>query len=648
MGAADRSFDTPGGQRRCGKIQVREMKKDSLNRKGRILLAVCAVYACCCVSFLMNMMTGRKVFTQSAAGILLFGVLLFSLPFPWRRWQAVPEGRERNRRIRYVCLLSWALGLSFCLGYEMRTTGMTFAGIGGKALNLVFSLGTGIALVPVVDLWFVLLERLPGRQPGSRGVFGGGRDRYIFPVSWAVIFLCWMPVFLAYYPAIMAYDFLTQCKEAYQGFAFFNTHHPLIHTALIRMFLLLGEALHSYETGMALFSMLQMLALSGVFAWSCRMIGRLTGQKYAVAGALLFFALFPVNPLLAVSTTKDVLFAAFFLLFLLLMLDYGMCGSRKKKAFLAAAMTVSGILSVLFRNNAVYAFAVFGIFWILTAGKERVRIALLCVLILAGGQGAKWGMQTAMGAESGSRVEMCSLFIQQFGRVAALRTDDLSEEDAAVIGRYIPPEYWGNYNPPLSDSIKLFVGMYSFGNWEEDMGRMLGDWMKTGLRYPDEYIDAFLALTCGYWFLDDVSHAEVLGYGEDIGKGILYTDNGSVSDVFGGIETHSYLPWLRFLYQKLINGNSYYSLPVVSNLFKPAFYCWVLLLVMVSFGYLRERRGLVFCLLPFLYLLTLYLGPVVHLRYVYPIMAAVPLLLALLFCRRDQETGQASFPLNCP
>ena len=167
---------------------------------------------------------------------------------------------------------------------------------------------------------------------------------------------------------------------------------------------------------------------------------------------------------------------------------------------------------------------------------------------------------------------------------------------------------------------------------------MLADWVKIGLHYPNEYLDAFLALTSGYWFLDDVSHAEVLGYGEDTNYGLIYTFNVSASAHFDGIESKSFIPALQKTYQKIINGNSYYSWPIVSILFKPAFYCWILLLVMVSFVYRKEPKKQLMSLFPFVYLLTLFWGPVVNIRYAYPIMVIVPVLFAEVLCSDEAKS----------
>ena len=124
---------------------------------------------------------------------------------------------------------------------------------------------------------------------------------------------------------------------------------------------------------------------------------------------------------------------------------------------------------------------------------------------------------------------------------------------------------------------------------------------------------------------------QVLSYGADTDLGLLYTFNASNKEVFEGVESRSLLPGVLECYQEIVNGNCYYEWPVLSILFKPAFYCWLLLLAMVSMWYKKENDKQIVTLLPFLYLMTMFLGPVVNFRYVYPIIVVSPILFSELF-----------------
>lgn len=636
------------------------MKKLNINigqiDKQKIGKIILAIYAGCSLSYLFNLMAMPKVFTQSVFSIAMFAILFRGLQLVDADWNGIENPESRKKRIKYVLITGLLLGLALVLGYQLRMIGNTSPGVKGKLFVFLVSGGVSLALSPFVNIWFRLLDKFQDNkkvtesaiaQSEPQGTSAKAKSGKTFLISWGVILLCWLPVFLAYYPAIMSYDFNRQAQEAYQGYIWFNSHHPLIHTFLIRCALLIGEALGSYEVGMAIFSIFQMLVLSVVMAYSCSMIGRLTKKKWPVIASVILFAVLPVHSVLALCMTKDILFSAFFLLLMLLILErklYRDSAVAKKGmvVLLDVAIVLTGVLVIMFRNNAVYAFAVFAVFYILWSRKERLQILLLCVLIIVGGQGAKIAMLTAMDAGSGSKMEMYSVFVQQMCRVGKNQDHVITREERELIGKYVPYEIWSNYNPTLADSIKGVITVTTFQTWKEDIPGMLQDWASLGLRYPNDYIDAFLELTMGYWFPDDVSNAEVLGVGDDTNLGLIYTFNASASDAFEGVESRSYFPALLELYSGIVNGNEYDNWPVLSNLFKPAFYCWIMVLVMISVIYLKQPKKMIMCMLPFWYLMTLLLGPVVNIRYAYPMMIAAPFLLAWLFSKTGwgEETAE--------
>ncbi len=151
-----------------------------------------------------------------------------------------------------------------------------------------------------------------------------------------------------------------------------------------------------------------------------------------------------------------------------------------------------------------------------------------------------------------------------------------------------------------------------------------------GLKYPNEYIDAFLLLNSGYWFFDDVTWAEVFGSGVENRMGALSTYTSSTSEAIPeGIAHVSKFPALENLLEKIVSGNDFYYWPVVSNLFKPALYCWTLLLTTIACIYAGSKKKTMVVLLPLVYLATMFLGPVVQVRYVLPIMMIIPLMAAV-------------------
>jgi hypothetical protein len=166
-------------------------------------------------------------------------------------------------------------------------------------------------------------------------------------------------------------------------------------------------------------------------------------------------------------------------------------------------------------------------------------------------------------------------------------------------------------------------------SWD-DLGQVLSAWLRIGIKYPNEYIDAFLDLTRGYWFLDDTSHAEMLGVGAEERMGLLYTYNSAAEESLPGMQHISKLPWLETKLESLLSDNCYYRCPVLSNLMKPALWCWLLVLCAVAYLYTGQRKKVLTALYPLAYFATMLLGPTAIVRYVFPFILLMPVLLALL------------------
>lgn len=557
-------------------------------------------------------------------------------------WKVLLKGIEiKKKRLVYAFLLAFLFALSLVMGYQLQAWGITASGVKGKFMIAVRSACLAMMLFPFSYYLFALWEKLMGdREKAEAGKHWKGLP--VFLITTAVIFLCWIPVFLAYYPAIMTFDFHRQAGEAARGFIWFNPYQPLAHTFLIWVAFQIGNAVGSLEIGMACYSIFQMLVLAVAFGYSCNLVYRMTRRKWAVVLMTIFFGIFPFISVLSVCVTKDIIFTALFLIFMCLFVErsyFFSTASAKKKLVLDIVWVLEGIVMVLFRNNALYALAVFAFFFIIMVEKkQKIRTLVICLALVIGGKGALEGIRFAMGTKvPTNKVEMFSVPIQQFGRVGYYQADSMTDQELAIVSNYVSWKIWPNYNAPLADTLKGEVGAYQFPyTWEGNYVQLFKDWVTIGLKYPNEYIDAFLALTCGYWFMDDRTWCEVLGYGTETRMGAIYTYNSVPTDIIPqGIAHESKLPAMEEALEEIVSGNSFYDWPVLSLLCKPALYVWCMVLAVMLALYFKQKKKLMMLLLPVLYFCTLLLGPVVQIRYIFTILAVIPLLFALLYYKEE-------------
>ena len=607
-----------------------------------IILAILAAVGTAGICYLGSLISGT-ILSNSIFSAFLWAGLFLLLKKTREEMKKTVDKKERRRKSLYAGAVAYLFALTLVFGYQLKANGLTECGFRGKGMILVRALCVAVACFPAAYALFALLAMIPAhlQESEKKKTDQKWNSKKVFFLCWLIIFVCFIPVFLAYYPAVMSYDFHRQSQEASFGPPYFNSHHPLAHTWLIWLFFEIGELLGSLEAGMACYSIFQMLLLSAVLAYACAMIYRLCKKKAAVVAVTAFFALFPYISILSVSVTKDVIFAALFLLFFLLLIERVHFAGQHNKNLLDLAILLEGCLMLLFRNNAIYAVAAFSVFFVLfTRGKERLRVLILCLLLLAGGKASMEGLQMCMGELGrGSNAEKYSVIMQQFARVGYYHGSQLDPETYELLDTYVSKEYWQNYNPPIADTVKIFVSADNFKTWEADMGSMWKAWASIGAKYPNEYLDAFLCLTNGYWFLDDVTWAENLGYGLEERKGALFTFNSTVSEVIPeGIAHESKFPWLETQLEEIVSNNCFYQWPILSNLFMPALYCWILVLCTVAYLFLKKRQDLMLALLPLAYLGTLLLGPMVIVRYMLPILIMTPVLMALLFCGEIEKT----------
>lgn len=561
-----------------------------------------------------------------------------------------------KRLLRFSFLWGIPFAISCVLGWRLVHEGTVF-GSGASAAAyagslLLFILETAVLSVPAAALAAVVM--------GGRRRKSSGRERNAWPEKrkavWLFyslcIFLCWLPVFLAYYPSVFAYDAEGQLYQVLAGD--YSTHHPLVHTLFLGAFFRLGIAVGSCSAGMAVHSVVQMALMACAFGWAVCFLYQRRVSGWVRALLFLFFALFPANSVLAVSTTKDVLFAALVLLYTLSFYRVA-CkegapekqGAAVRKRELAVCVFCA-VFMLLFRNNAVYAFVagapvIYAGFGkrrrqkengVQDAGvrkddnqqKKKARKIYVCMTLLAL---ALYGvcaflLKTAVHAQNGSPREMLSVPLQQMARTRVKAEEEIAKDLRQELEKYISSEWvFAAYNPHLADPVKSRAVIH------DDPVGLIRTWVRLGLAHPAVYIDAFLDNSLGLWYLWDTSHAQVYGIGTESGFGYLSTDNRVMPAGFE-VEEHSLLPGLRVFLERIVSDNEYSKIPVVRLLFAPALYWWLLWLYLVTALYRKTYKEALPAVFLAAYGLTLLLSPTVLVRYAYSLMVTVPVLLPCL------------------
>ncbi len=512
--------------------------------------------------------------------------------------------RLKDRRlVAFAIPFGFAVILFQLVGQRLEQVG-TVAGCDSLWL---FAAAAGFA--PAAGMLFAAIaQRLTVAQRASCRRLS---DRQFFWLAFGVLLLCWLPVYLAFYPGIFSYDVLGQLIQGREMPYWQN--NPLLNTLLISGLYEIGVRMHDPNLGIALYSLVQMGALALAVAYGAKTM-RAAGCRSALCWtAVLLPGILPYHGILAVSTTKDVLFSAAGLLLSAFLFETQHQPVLWKNKRQWIKIVFSAAMMCLMRNNGWPALVVAMVFALLLCRRNALRAlcALMAGLVLFAGANA--GLKAACRAQEWNTRETMSVPIQQMARVITLHPEWENDSDVQAIfqGEVL-------YNPILSDPVKHVFR----ADGETPIAQVIGLWWRMFQSHPLDYADATLYLTRGWWDMADRSHSVI--YGEK--EGYMHTNVLPGYDV----QRASVLPVLEEFYRWLVTGNGYQNIPVFSFLFAPALWIWALVGILLTALYARRADVLLAGLIPLGAMITMLLGACCLVRYAYPVILTVPILAGML------------------
>lgn len=564
---------------------------------------------------LYRIRSDSTMFSNSVFCMVTFGAFLFLC------LQTVQEHPDRR-----TCIYGFAAGLAFAsftsMGFSLNYTDTIWH---GNTFWAFVSLTPFFANCVMLALMKIGYTDGPGAWK-TKSFLKGAKD--VVQVSsrwyllcWLLLFLSWVPVLLASWPGIFSYDSGMQLVSFMD--LELNGHHPILHTCMLGGCMRLGKWLFgSNYGGAALYSVVQMALMSAMYAYICRYLKERRAPGWLQIGTFLFFAFHPVNGLMALCATKDSMFGALFGMLLVRLLKI----EEDKEHFFSsipqqALFCLQVFLVFAFRNNGFHTFLLCAPFFLLLFRKywKRMGILILICLVL-------WPLYTGpfyrmFGIVKSDPREMCSVLMQCAARVYNLDYLGLTEEEKEGFLSIITEDGMNSYMSRFADPVK---GQFKGTKFAEDPGPFMKAWISAGMRHKKIYIDSFLANTFGYWYP---------------GNSIEKTDNGK--DYFEycckyiredvDVEMKPILPALSEFYRKIGNESSFQDIPVVAATFNLGVYTWLMLFAILFLLYRKRYGGLVGVIPLAMYLFTSLLGPVVKMRYHYPLIVAAPLIVYLIW-----------------
>lgn len=372
-----------------------------------------------------------------------------------------------------------------------------FLPVRSSMLEILAAFAGGIAVA--WNILVCLCKKVPFRQVVQREP-NLKKQTAVFLLSFAVFAtINLLYLFFVAYPGFLTPDSLFQVGEILNGYT--SNHHPFWHTIVISVFLNSGlDMFGNINAAVATYSVASVLFMAACFSYAIATLYCAGASKRALIICGLIYALAPYHIAYSVTMWKDVAFSGVVLLFVTALFRI-----VKKIGHLSLnliCLFLSGVAISIWRSNgwlALIAFVLFfGIYCLLRKKKLVKTIIVLCAAILVA-----WFMRSPvlsmLNITQPDFVESLSVPVQQVARVIS-ENRELSEEEHSLLSQIMDIEEVPElYKPYISDPIKHEIRTKNQDHLIENKGTYLKLWIQLGLKYPGDYIKAWVDQTRGYY-----------------------------------------------------------------------------------------------------------------------------------------------------
>lgn len=456
-----------------------------------------------------------------------------------------------------------------------------------------------------------------------------------FSTTFFTIFIAYIPYIILSYPGLFMGDThsqIVQCFNLKEGTSEslnlisenvrLNNHHPIIHSLLIHMFIVVGKAcFDSYNMGIFLYCFFQLIIFISIIALLIK-INVEHNMNYSIMFLIiLYFIVSPRMQNYMFLITKDVLFSVFLLLFILFFQN-NMDSLLKKVIFI---ISLFGI--IFFRNDGKYIILLTACISGLMKNRLRKRMFFIFTgtLLLTAIYGQL--ILPFFQITPSSPKEMLSIPFQQTARYLRDAKDDVTIEEKQAISQVLDYDHLAEqYNPNLSDPVKATFNKFATPN---DMKQYFRCWLQMFWKHPGIYLQATLNNKYRFFYPSSILSNP---YSYSWSANSMEITNSLTAD-----EIHTdfaYPPQLnifRNTYEQF--REAIFHLPVLSVLLSSATYTWLLILWTCYCLKCKNITSILYTTPLYVQLLICMAGPCngEYFRYMYPIAVCLPVVITLGF-----------------
>lgn len=442
------------------------------------------------------------------------------------------------------------------------------------------------------------------------------KSRSEYPIIILIIFLLWLPVYLAYFPGVFSYDILVQAQMI-MGTDPFTSQQPVLHTMFFKLCIGLGNL--TGIKSIVIYSIAQMLVLAAFCAYIVNLFSEKSESRILPVLTIIFYALNPVISVFSFSTCKNILFGACFLMFILEVVRFS------QGIYYAPRLFAFSLLGCLLLNNFIYVLVVFTVITVLFYKKKAKGFVTVLFCSAAAYLVISLAAYPAMGVGRNNSKEMLSVPLQQL--VYARESGCMSPEDEASLLGFFDGSDYGYFQFGNADMIKTNFSESAYAEKKNLFWALYRNYL---YKCPGKYAYAFIRLNFPLWspIGFDLCDYTMTGYIETQSYDIRVPG-------YEGFERKSVFPGLFGIYERFTSYSLFRGHPVWEFIFGISLPFWVNIICMI-WVILKRWYGKILPLIPSLLLTGTYLlGPLSNMRYVFPCILIIPLMIVHSFSKID-------------
>ena len=257
-------------------------------------------------------------------------------------------------------------------------------------------------------------------------------------LTWGILFLAYIPTLLASFPGFFTYD--AEWTAYVVSTEKYSAHMPVVYVIFLGWLLrIVSHITQSFNAGIALYIILQMLVLSAIFAYMLSFLRSIGVWRWICNLGTAFLGLSPTVSMFVCCSTKEAYFAGGIILLTTLLLEQvrdqeQFWKSKQKKI----CFVVASLLILFFRKDGIYALTIFLVLFAIIHRKWWKRWCFSVISIFLIYVVTTQGLILAFNFTKGPLGEMLCVPMQQLARAYTEEKDSFTDEDLETLYSLIP------------------------------------------------------------------------------------------------------------------------------------------------------------------------------------------------------------------